>query len=95
MEWRTCTCTGPDCLHVPGGSANPGSNLAPTLAVVAAFTAAGLSLIDVVVSARLTRRSKLDEWQRDQLQPSWRGCKFSQTTLWRRGNLPSPGARFW
>jgi len=32
---------------------------------VAAFTAAGLSLVNVGISARLARRGRLDEWRRD------------------------------
>jgi len=39
------------------------------LAVTAAFTAAALSLINVGVSARLTRASRLEEWRRDTERP--------------------------
>lgn len=35
------------------------------LAVIAAFTAAGLSLLNVAYSARLARRNQLDQWRRD------------------------------
>ena len=39
------------------------------LATVAAFAAAGLSLVNVAVSARLTSRGRLDQWRREQEQP--------------------------
>jgi hypothetical protein len=39
------------------------------LAVVAAFTAAGLSLVNVAVSARLSSRGARDQWRREQAQP--------------------------
>lgn len=39
------------------------------LAVIAAFTAAGLSLINVAVSARLSSRGARDQWRREQAQP--------------------------
>jgi hypothetical protein len=49
------------------------SDLAPTLAAIAAFVAAGLSFVGVVVnvslSARLASRGKLDEWRRSQVMP--------------------------
>lgn len=49
-----------------GGMAH---NACMSLAVVAAFTAAFLSLVNVAVSARLTRRGSLEQWRREQLQP--------------------------
>jgi hypothetical protein len=39
------------------------------LAVIAAFTAAGLSLINVALSARLSSRSTRHQWRREQEQP--------------------------
>jgi hypothetical protein len=39
------------------------------LAVIAAFTAAGLSLINVALSARLSSRGARDQWRREQAQP--------------------------
>lgn len=39
------------------------------LAAVAAFTAAGLSLVNVAVSARLTSRGHREQWRRDQERP--------------------------
>ena len=39
------------------------------LAATAAFTAAALSLINVGVSARLTRAGRLEEWRRDTERP--------------------------
>jgi hypothetical protein len=39
------------------------------LVAVAAFTAAGLSLANVAVSARLTRRGSLEQWRREQALP--------------------------
>jgi hypothetical protein len=39
------------------------------LAVFAAFTAAGLSLINVALSARLSSRGARDQWRREQEQP--------------------------
>jgi hypothetical protein len=39
------------------------------LAVIAAFTAAGLSLINVALSARLASRSTRHQWRREQEQP--------------------------
>jgi hypothetical protein len=40
------------------------------LVAVAAFAAAGLSLVNVAVSSRLTRRSQIDQWRRDAERPS-------------------------
>ncbi len=39
------------------------------LVAVAAFTAAGLSLINVLVSARLNSRGHLEQWRRDEERP--------------------------
>jgi hypothetical protein len=39
------------------------------LAVIAAFTAAGLSLVNVALSARLSSRGARDQWRREQAQP--------------------------
>jgi len=44
-------------------------NVCMSLAVVAAFTAAFLSLVNVAVSARLSRRGSLEQWRREQAQP--------------------------
>jgi hypothetical protein len=39
------------------------------LTAVAAFTAAGLSLVNVIVTYRLNRRARLDEWRRNEERP--------------------------
>jgi hypothetical protein len=39
------------------------------LAAVAAFTAAGLSLVNVAISYRLTSRGQREQWRRDQERP--------------------------
>jgi hypothetical protein len=39
------------------------------LTAAAAFTAAGLSLINVVVTARMAGRERLTQWRREELQP--------------------------
>jgi hypothetical protein len=39
------------------------------LAMVAAFTAAGLSLVNVVVSARMSSRGHVEQWRRDEERP--------------------------
>lgn len=39
------------------------------LATVAAFMAAGLSLVNIVIGARLTRRGGREQWRRDQERP--------------------------
>ena len=44
------------------------------LAAVAAFTAAGLSLVNVVISARLTSRGSREQWRREQERPIVARC---------------------
>jgi hypothetical protein len=44
------------------------------LAAVAAFTAAGLSLVNVAISARLASRGQREQWQRDQERPIVARC---------------------
>lgn len=39
------------------------------LSAIAAFTAAGLSAVNVVFSYRLTRRGSREQWRRDQERP--------------------------
>jgi hypothetical protein len=56
------------CMHL-ANAAPSGSDLAATLAVVAAFTAAGFSLLGVFVNARMTGRATHDQWRRGQVQP--------------------------
>lgn len=46
-----------------------GQTVPVDLAVVAAFSAAALSLVNVAVSARLSSRGRLDEWRRDEVKP--------------------------
>jgi hypothetical protein len=49
--------------------ASSGSDLAATLAAIAAFIAAGFSLTGVLVNAWLVSRRKRAEWRRNQVQP--------------------------
>ena len=44
------------------------------LAAVAAFTAAGLSLVNVAISARLASRGAREQWRRDQERPIVARC---------------------
>jgi hypothetical protein len=44
------------------------------LAAVAAFTAAGLSLVNVAISARLASRGQREQWRRDQERPVVARC---------------------
>ena len=39
------------------------------LAVIAAFAAAAISLVNVVLTARLTRGSQFRQWQREEARP--------------------------
>lgn len=44
------------------------------LAVIAAFTAAGLSLVNVAISARIANRGQREQWRRDQERPVVARC---------------------
>jgi len=44
------------------------------LAVIAAFTAAGLSLVNVAISARMASRGQREQWRRDQERPVVARC---------------------
>jgi hypothetical protein len=44
------------------------------LAVVAAFTAAGLSLVNVVITTRMARRGQREQWRREQERPIVARC---------------------
>lgn len=44
------------------------------IAAVAAFTAAGLSLVNVAISARLVSRGQREQWRRDQERPVVARC---------------------
>jgi hypothetical protein len=53
----------------PGRPAGCGRLPGVNLAVIAAFTAAAISLVNVVLTARLTRGSQFRQWQRETALP--------------------------
>lgn len=58
--------------------------MAVNLTAIAAFTAAGLSLVNIVLSARLTRHHHLEQWRRDEERPVVaRLLTLSQTAMQR------------
>lgn len=53
----------------PCEGAGAAVSAAVDLTAVAAFTAAGLSLVNVAMTGRMTRRTELDRWRRDAERP--------------------------
>jgi hypothetical protein len=62
------------------------------LAVIAAFTAAATSLINIIVTARLTSGSQFRQWQREEARPSTARTSLSRARLAGHGyGRPSRG----
>lgn len=68
------------------------------LAAVAAFTAAGLSLINVVITVRLVRRGQRERWRREQERPIVARCLTLSSDIrheWHEASVARQDARSW